>query len=706
MGKIPSILIRWLIALTLVAGLAGVVATPVSAQTITLSPDSGPVGTEVEVSGSGFAANSDVTITFDATQVATTTTDDDGNFTVTFTVPSATAGAHTVTATDAAGNSASATFTVESDVTISPTSGPVGTVVSVTGSGFAANTVITITFDGAEVTTAPPTVTTDANGAFTASFKVPSAKRGAHTVKATDGINVDTATFTVEGKVTVSPIKGPVGTSVTVTGTGHTAGVSVDIYWDNTKVASVSTDGKGSFTATFTVPTVSKGDYTIKAIDGAGYETEHPATFTVTEKISLSPTSGKPGTTVTIKGSQFTGGATVQLKIAGADWGASFTADADGTFKVTRTVPSISPGTKLVEAVVDTTTVATATFTVEALTINVSPAEGVPGTLISVTGSGFPANKPVDLTIGNKTWDDITTTDSAGSFATTVKYVDDAGLAPGVKTVKANVEGVIGSATFTLKARSITLSPNTGSRLTSFTVTGSGFRASSSVDVKFGTLVTKSTLTNVAGEFSLTLDVPSGADPGPNTIRAEDPAKPDEIYATGIFTVPSASVSVNPKSGAVGSSVTISGSDFTGLASLSELTIGGSSVLPAAGVKTDAFGKFSVTVNIPALTPGTYLVRAVDETGISATTLLTVLAQVTPAQAMEGIAEKLVRVWGWDAEAQEWRLYDPAAPEVSDLAKLEKGKGYWIKVTEDCTLIYGGNVYSLKKGWNLIGWLG
>jgi hypothetical protein len=86
--------------------------------------------------------------------------------------------------------------------------------------------------------------------------------------------------------------------------------------------------------------------------------------------------------------------------------------------------------------------------------------------------------------------------------------------------------------------------------------------------------------------------------------------------------------------------------------------------------------------------------------------LFTVLAQVTPAEAVQNIADKLVRMWGFDAATQTWKLYDPAAPEVSDLASLERGKGYWIKVTEDCTLIYAGYSYSLKKGWNLIGWLG
>ncbi|MDP6782436.1 MAG: hypothetical protein QGG56_02530 [Dehalococcoidia bacterium] len=37
---------------------------------------------------------------------------------------------------------------------------------------------------------------------------------------------------------------------------------------------------------------------------------------------------------------------------------------------------------------------------------------------------------------------------------------------------------------------------------------------------------------------------------------------------------------------------------------------------------------------------------------------------------------------------------------------LVAGRGYWIHVTEDVTLVSGGGSYSLHAGWNLIGWLG
>src|SRR5713226_8595650 len=45
---------------------------------ITLSPTFGPPTTPVTVSGTGFGANESITITFEATQVATATTDPTG----------------------------------------------------------------------------------------------------------------------------------------------------------------------------------------------------------------------------------------------------------------------------------------------------------------------------------------------------------------------------------------------------------------------------------------------------------------------------------------------------------------------------------------------------------------------------------------------------------------------------------------------------
>jgi hypothetical protein len=79
---------------------------------IFLSPPFGPVGTNVQVNGTGFAPASPISITYDNASVANTTSDVSGNFTASFVVPSSTKGFHVVVATDGAGNQAAALFKV------------------------------------------------------------------------------------------------------------------------------------------------------------------------------------------------------------------------------------------------------------------------------------------------------------------------------------------------------------------------------------------------------------------------------------------------------------------------------------------------------------------------------------------------------------------------------------------------------------------
>jgi hypothetical protein len=81
---------------------------------IALSPAEGHVGTDLSVTGGGFAANKDVVIKYDGSQKATAPTDDKGSFEASFVVPESQHDNHTVTADDAAGNNATAIFTMES----------------------------------------------------------------------------------------------------------------------------------------------------------------------------------------------------------------------------------------------------------------------------------------------------------------------------------------------------------------------------------------------------------------------------------------------------------------------------------------------------------------------------------------------------------------------------------------------------------------
>lgn len=79
-----------------------------------------------------------------------------------------------------------ATFPAAPTVTLTPSSGQPGDVITISGSGFAVNSPITATFDGTALTLSG-TATTDDTGSFTATFAVPATETpGSYTVNVAD----------------------------------------------------------------------------------------------------------------------------------------------------------------------------------------------------------------------------------------------------------------------------------------------------------------------------------------------------------------------------------------------------------------------------------------------------------------------------------------------------------------------------------------
>jgi hypothetical protein len=81
---------------------------------LVLSPNQGHVGTNLTVTGGGFAASKGVDIMYDGSHVDTTGTNGAGGFEVTFPVPESEHGRRQVTAQDTSGNNATAIFAMES----------------------------------------------------------------------------------------------------------------------------------------------------------------------------------------------------------------------------------------------------------------------------------------------------------------------------------------------------------------------------------------------------------------------------------------------------------------------------------------------------------------------------------------------------------------------------------------------------------------
>jgi hypothetical protein len=88
---------------------------------ISLSPAHPEIGAEVTVSGRGFAANSKVSIKYDDASISNSpTTDLDGSFSEIFNVPESSKENHVITATDAAGNTATYGLPLEGEAPPAP----------------------------------------------------------------------------------------------------------------------------------------------------------------------------------------------------------------------------------------------------------------------------------------------------------------------------------------------------------------------------------------------------------------------------------------------------------------------------------------------------------------------------------------------------------------------------------------------------------
>jgi hypothetical protein len=235
---------------------------------ITTSKTSGTAGTTVSVSGAGFAANEKITITFDTTTVSSNTASATGTWTANFSVPASSGGDHNINATGVT-TKAAAIFTTLPSVILDTANASTGSTITATGSGFTpGQKSITVTFDDQELTSG---ISADTSGSWKATFAVPSAASGSHTIKIAGAggvdLSVDAISFKIKPAVALSPATGTVGSTVSVKGTGFAAGSNITITYDDNSVAKVSADGSGSFSKSIVIPKSLAGDHEVKASD-------------------------------------------------------------------------------------------------------------------------------------------------------------------------------------------------------------------------------------------------------------------------------------------------------------------------------------------------------------------------------------------------------------------------------------------------------
>ncbi|HKW04626.1 MAG TPA: hypothetical protein VJN71_04940 [Nitrososphaerales archaeon] len=141
----------------------------------------------------------------------------------------------------------------------------------------------------------------------------------------------------------LTPTRGIIGTSVTMSGRGYTPNSKVKISGLFTN--SCPTNSTGGFSCNVSVPNVGPGAYVVKASSSAGSTS---AKFTVRSRahVIVRPVSGAAGSTVKVTGTHF--GLNIKLAVTFngvtvVTTPTAVTTSSTGTFSLTFAVPNLPP---------------------------------------------------------------------------------------------------------------------------------------------------------------------------------------------------------------------------------------------------------------------------------------------------------------------------------------------------------------------------
>ncbi len=348
-------------------------------------------------------------------------------------------------------------------LSLSPTRGPSGSAITVSGDGLPASATLDLVWNSAKgswkldganneyfkgrafqpTTSKLATVQTDPSGSFKTSFVVPDGFGFQHDVTLVqDGVIRNKANFDVDMKVTISPSSGPVGTPITVEarGIGYQYLYNVwQLAYDNKLtgwVSSVTTDG----IAKVTIPaTGAQGRHLVQIFSGTPI---FPYLNT-----QQSPTPDRP----------------------------SFTSE----FTVTDGPPVLPPAAESQGFAPEPASPPAAS---DGPAIWAGLASGKMGTTVTLNGRGLPAAKPLDLlwfrVIGNRMsgqgWDESSTKlgtvtpDNSGDFQFSFSALDDLG---GPHRIEARSgDNKLAQTSFTISPSAMTIQPASGPPGTDFTV--------------------------------------------------------------------------------------------------------------------------------------------------------------------------------------------------------------------------------------------
>ncbi|MGQ9546078.1 MAG: IPT/TIG domain-containing protein [Dehalococcoidia bacterium] len=404
-----------------------------------------------------------------------------GVYEVTFFLPEAAKGLHTVHLADNTfASKATANFEVNPFVRIGPTEGPVGTVVTLNGYGFAASQQIQVKFKGTVIGAA----TANSVGSWTTNYTIPATPAGGYTfiVEAKEGTDFYpwvAKYFKVTPRITVTPPSETVGRTVEISGTGFGAREpNIEITFDRQAVKkNIYADENGSWRQVIVIPPVQSGLYIIDASGMLTRARDVPdVEFIVGAGVLVEPNPAYVGDTIKVSGGGFAPGETgIRVTFDGTVVATVTSAGINGCWQTTFVLPPSAFGGHTVGASGDITRPAVEnTLFTNAKIEGLSPNAAAPGDSVSLRGSGFGSSRKLTVTVGGVAATEDMRSQVNGDVI--VSFRVPKGVTRGVQLLRVTDEsGAADSVEFTVTRKTLasplpTL-PTSGSRSRSGTVT-------------------------------------------------------------------------------------------------------------------------------------------------------------------------------------------------------------------------------------------
>ncbi|MDE1813381.1 MAG: HYR domain-containing protein [Thaumarchaeota archaeon] len=614
----------------------------------TISPAGTAVNKPITVTGSGFPPGDTADVLFNG--VDTFTTDgksgcpvsSSGSVTCSVIVPEffpsgtkVTPGPYTITVEGFPSGitTAPTSFWVAGPypLSLTPSQAVPGSSVTVTGNALeSVDTSVVITFNGQTVT--PPSGCPVSAGSFTCSIIVPSPLMpGPYTIKATgnNAQDSDLATFFAQAGLSLTPLSGPPGSSVSIIGSGFSssdASVALAFNGQTTTPPSCAVSA-GSFTCSITVPSLAENAYNITATGNNANDvfTTH---FEISGGVRVIPPIGEVGSSVTVAGNISPSDTSVALSLGSngliINQLTNCPVSSGGVFSCSITIPHVSEGTY---AILATGNNAGDQFSVPLVITpsislspsSISPSLFPPGSSISVTGSSFSiSDTSVALTFNGKTTTPPSCPVSAGSFTCSVAVPTP--LFAGTYTVNATGNNVGDhTSAILVETPAITVNPTTAKIQTPVTVTGTGFSQSdfsasaklTGNDVHLQSFGDSFGCNAFQGSFTCLFLVPYTMSPGTYTLDVT--GQTGDKVSTKFSII---GMSLNPVFGLKGSTVNVIGGGFSSSDTSVILAFNKTDVTPQSGCPVSS-GNFVCAFTVPNISGGGYNVTATGNSGDS-----------------------------------------------------------------------------------------